>query len=142
MKLLGVMMWFGVFCWSGAAVAQEGTATDKDYTLSTQGSAKKVKLGKDAVLAVSIVGKNGFKVSEETPFTLKLEATSGVKLAAAKFTRKELVDPKSTAPAVKTSYTGVAPGANQIKADVVFFLCTDKLCQRMTAQTSIDVLVE
>ncbi|MCC6806846.1 MAG: hypothetical protein IT381_05450 [Deltaproteobacteria bacterium] len=122
--------------------AGDGLATDKDYKLVSDGTSAKVKAGAQGTLVLSVLALNGFKVSQETPFTVKLAPTAGLKLAAEQFARKDLVDPKAKDPQVKTTFTASAKGAQTVKADVVFFLCTDKLCQRMTAKTDVAITVE
>lgn len=122
--------------------ASEELATERDYTLVTEGSSTKLTAGETGTWALAIVAQHGFKVSPETPLSVTLSSGPGLKLGAAKLARKDLVDPKSKDPAFQTTVTAVAKGTHAIKAELVFFLCTDKLCQRMTALHSTKVVVE
>lgn len=124
------------------AAGADGLATDKDYKIVTDGSTAKLKNGEKGTLALQVVAMNGFKVSQETPFTVKLAPSAGVKLEVQQLARKDLVDPKAKDPQVKAAFTATAKGAQTVKADIVFFLCTDKLCQRMTTSQELKVSVE
>jgi hypothetical protein len=125
-----------------AASAGPDLATEKDFKIVTDGSTLKVKHGEKGALVLSVVAMNGFKVSQETPFTVKLAPSAGVKLDTQQFARKDLVDPKAKDPQVKTSFTGTQKGAQNVKVDLIFFLCTDKLCQRMTSSADVKIAVE
>jgi hypothetical protein len=124
------------------AAPADGLATDKDFKIVTDGSTLTVKSGDKGALVLSVIALNGFKVSQETPFSVKLVPSAGLKLDAAEFKRKDLVDPKAKDPVVKTAYTATAKGAQGVKAEIAFFLCTDKLCQRMQATRDVKVDVQ
>jgi hypothetical protein len=132
-----------LMCWLAlSAAANDGLATEKDFKVTSDGTAAKVKAGQKGALVVNVVALNGFKVSQETPFSLKLAATDGVKLDAQTFARKDLVDSNAKDPQVKTFFTGAAKGEQTVNVDVTFFLCSDKLCQRMTAKHTIKLNIE
>ncbi len=141
MKLMIVAV---MFCSSIAFAGgnADGLATDKDFKIATDGSTLKVKAGAQGKLVLAVVGINGFKVSQETPFSAKLAPSAGLKLEMQQFARKDLVDPKALTPQLKTGFTASAKGPQTVKADLVFFLCTDKLCQRMTSSYDVAVTVE
>lgn len=129
-------------CVIPAAAGDDGLATEKDFKIVTDGSTTKLKNGEKGTLTLQVLAMNGFKVSQETPFTVKLAPTAGLKLETQQLQRKDLVDPKAKDPQVKTAFTATAKGAQAVKADLVFFLCTDKLCQRMTTSQELKVAVE
>ena len=120
----------------------DGLATEADYDLVTTGTTSQVKTGREGTFAVSIVPKNGFKVSEDTPLSIALMSDDGLQISQPKIGRKELVDPKAKSPAWKIAFTGAKPGAHDIKADLLFFLCSDKICQRMTASKAVSITVK
>ena len=134
----------------GAAPAPRAPAKEKEpedvvpnvEVRFTDGSTLKVKSGEKGTLVLSVVAMNGFKVSQETPFSAKLSPSTGVKLEGQQFARKDLVDPKAKDPQLKTTFTATAKGAQTVKADLVFFLCTDKLCQRMTTSSDVKITVD
>lgn len=120
----------------------DGLATEADYDLVTTGTTSQVKNGREGTLALSIVPKNGFKVSEETPLSIALMSDDGLQMSQAKIGRKEMIDPKAKAPAWKVAFTGAKLGSHDIKADIVFFLCSDKVCQRMTTSKAVAIVVK
>ncbi len=124
------------------SAADEGMASEKDYKIVSEGTTTKLKAGANGKLVIQVVPQNGFKVSDETPFSLKLAATDGVKLDGTQFQRKDLVDPKAKDPQVKTGFRAEKKGEHTVSGDLVFFLCTEKLCQRMTAKTSVKIAVD
>lgn len=123
----------------GAATAMAQDATDKDYDIDFGGTTLELKVKAPGTIALKIVAKNGFKVSDETPLSVAFTAPAGLELGAKKLVRKDTLDPKSTSPGWKTTFTAQAAGSHEVNADLVFFLCTDKLCQRMTAKRSIKI---
>jgi len=132
-----------VFSFSSALGATaDGLATDADYDFVTTGTTTQVKTGREGTFAFSIAPKNGFKVSEDTPLSIALMSDDGLQISQPKIGRKDVVDPKAKSPAWKVAFTGAKPGAHDIKADLVFFLCSDKICQRMTASKAVAVTVK
>ncbi len=112
--------------------ASDGLATDNDYEIASKVS---VTAG-HASVALSITPKNGFHLSGDTPLSVALQSDLAV---PAKIGRKELVDAKAAAPAWKLDFDAPKSGSHDIKADFVFFLCSEKICQRMTATRTVTV---
>jgi hypothetical protein len=60
-----------------AAGSADGTATEKDFKIVSEGTTAKLKAGSEGKLMVQVLALNGFHVSDETPFTLKAQRTRG-----------------------------------------------------------------
>ena len=125
-----------------ASTASAQDATDKDYELRSDATTKQLKVGQEGAWGLQIIAKNGFKVSDETPLTATLSAPPGLTLKSTKLLRKDALDPKSKTPEWKVGLSAAKAGTYEITADLVFFLCTDKLCQRMTAKHLVSVSVK
>lgn len=124
------------------AATADGLATEADYDLVTTGTTAQVNTGREGTYALSIVPKNGFKVSEDTPLSIALMSDDGLQISQPKVGRKEMIDAKAKAPSWKVAFTGTKPGAHDIKAELLFFLCSDKLCQRMNASKAVAITVK
>jgi len=122
------------------AATPDGLATDKDYKIVTTPS--KLKAGAEGSLTISVIPGTGFHLSDETPFTVKLAAPEGVTLGTTQFARKDVVDPKAKDPQVQTTISAKTKGEKTLKSDLVFFLCTDKLCQRMSVKHEFTIAVD
>lgn len=117
-------------------------ATNKDFHLILDGSSKKLKIGEHGVYKLKIQALNGFKVSHDTPLSVKLSFSNGLSAETAELNRKNTTDPKSYEPAWSVAFEAQQKGTHVIDASVNFFLCTEKICQKMTTQHKHQVIVE
>jgi len=115
----------------------DGTANEQDYKIVTEGTSTKLKSGAQVTLTVKIVALNGFHVSDEAPMSATLTPSAGLAFPATKITR----DKAQKEPTLTTTFSAKEKGAQTVKGDLTFFLCTEKLCQRMTASRELAVTV-
>lgn len=141
MKLLACMS-FLMFSLFHIGVAHAQDATENDYELKTATTTKDLRVGTEGTWGLQIVAKNGFKVSDETPLTATLSASEGLTLKSTKVARKDAVVPKSPSPEWKVGMTATKAGSYDVTANIVFFLCTEKLCQRMTTKNTVTVVAK
>ena len=118
---------------SVSAFATEGTEYD------VKGSAADAKVGERSTVHLEIIAKNGAHISDEAPLKIALSA-KGAKLEKDKLVRADGGADKEKAQ-FNVGFVAAAPGTTTIDADMVFFVCTDKLCERQTKKLSIPVNV-
>lgn len=116
-------------------------ATKSDYELDVGGTAKELKVGADGPFSLVVRPKGDKKIHPQAPFEVTLRSSAGIKPAKGKLNRSDVVDKGAKAPEVKTQLRATAKGAQQIEADVSFFICTDAWCQRMTDRVTVAVTV-
>ncbi len=125
-----------------AAPAAEEKATKDDYTLDLSGTDTTVKAGATGKFDLVIRPKNGKKIHPEAPLDVVFENAKGVTPQKPKLSRGDIVDKKSAAPEVRTTFRAGKAGAASIDAKVSFFICTDAWCQRMTDRVTVPITVE
>ena len=123
--------------------ADPGAEAAKAYTIDTSGSTATVKAGEQGKLAVTIKPTAaGWHVHPQAPMKVKFEAPPTVKLAKAELGRKDLPDPKAEQPRFETSFVASAAGAQDAKATVDFFVCSDTACVKQVRTVPIPVKVQ
>lgn len=113
-------------------------APKKNYELEVS-RPPALEVGKAADVGFTIKPKPGYVLKVQTPFELTLKASPGLTAAKPKLTAKDFVDPKSETKTVKAAVTAVEPGAQSLAADLMFFLCTPAMCERMTDKVEMNL---
>jgi len=101
----------------------------------------KAPKGSPTDFAITISPKEGWVLTTETPFKIKLKSPESIALTKAELSSKDFKDPKSAAKSVGTTFTAASSGKHQIEADMMFFLCTKEICKRFTAQHAQSIVV-
>jgi hypothetical protein len=120
--------------------ADSATPPAKNYTFDTSGTTKEVQAGKKGELKVHIKAAEGYKVSSEAPLKIALEAKD-LDLAKKQLGHDDAKDKKSTAPEFLVSFAASAAGDKAIMVDALFFVCSEKICERKTEKVTIPVSV-
>ena len=84
----------------------------------------------------------GKKVHEQAPLTVTLKGPVGLGLMKNKLGHADVVNKGAPAPELKAEFAPKQPGQLTADVDMVFFICTDKWCERMTHKTAIAVTVK
>jgi len=125
-----------------ALAADPGAEAAKAYTLDTSGSTSSLQAGGQGKLSVTIrPTAPGWHVHPQAPLKVRFEAPAALKLAKAELGRKDLADPKAEQPRFETSFVASAAGAQEAKATVDFFVCSDAACVKQVRSVAIPVTV-
>jgi hypothetical protein len=100
----------------------------------------KVKKGANAVAHVAVVPRSDAHVSPDAPISLTVSAGPAVTLAKAKLGRPDAKETKAKGVEFDVPFT--ASAKDELKASLVFFICTDKLCERQKRDLALAVEVE
>jgi hypothetical protein len=109
---------FSLVILAGAAIAgaetHEVKKADARATVGVKGKA-----------SVTITGKNGWKVNEEAPLTLKLAPDSGVTVDKPKLTRADAAQRTKEMARFDVGFTATEPGKKAINCEASFVMCID-----------------
>ena len=125
--------------------ADPGSASEaaQGYTLDSGASTVAVKVGGSGKLVVVIRPKAPtWHVHPQAPLKVRFEAPAGLKLERAELSRKDAVDPEAAEPRFEASFLAAAAGAQEAKASVDFFICSDSACVKQARTLPIPVSVK
>jgi hypothetical protein len=126
-----------------AVAADPGAEADRAYALDTTASTTSVKAGQPGKLVVVIrPTAAGWHVHPQAPLKIRFEAPAALKLGKSELGRHDAVDAQAGAPRFETAFVASAPGAQQAKANVDFFICSDQACVKQTRTVPIPVTVK
>jgi hypothetical protein len=127
-----------------ALAAEDPTAAAAQaYTLDTSPSTATAKVGDAGKLVVVIKPKvPTWHVHPQAPLKIRFDAPPALRLEKSDFGRKDVVDPKAEEPRFEAPFVAAAAGAQQAKANVDFFICSDTACVKQTRTLSIAVNVK
>jgi hypothetical protein len=120
--------------------AQENKG-EANFTLDTSRTSKEVKLGEKGTLSIVIVPAAGKKVHDQAPLSVAVKAPTGLSYVKSKLGHADVVNPGDRSPELKAEFIAKEPGTQQTDADLQFFVCTDKWCERQQARISVSVTV-
>jgi len=102
----------------------------------------KVKKGETAHAKVEVVPRSDAHVSPEAPISLALTSGPAVKLEKEKFGRPEAKETKAKGVEFDVPFTASAPGKDELKGTLSFFICTEKLCEKQKREIAMAVEVQ
>jgi hypothetical protein len=124
------------------AAEDPASAAARAYTLDTSASTASAKVGEAGKLVVVIKPKAPeWHVHPQAPLKIRFDAPPALKLEKTDLGRKDAVDPKAEEPRFEAAYVAAAPGAQQAKANVDFFICSDTACVKQARSVPISVTV-
>jgi hypothetical protein len=125
-----------------ARAADPGAEAAKAYAVDTSGSTSSLKVGERGKLVVALrMTAPGWHVHPDAPLKVRLEAPAGLKLDKTDLGRKDLPDPKAAAPSFEAPFLATAAGAQEARATVDFFVCSDTACVKQAKTVAIPVAV-
>jgi hypothetical protein len=127
-----------------ALAAEDPTAAAAQaYTLDTSPSTTSAKVGEPGKLVVVIKPKAPtWHVHPQAPLKIRFDAPAALKLEKSELGRRDAVDPKAEEPRFEAPFLASAAGAQQAKANVDFFICSDTACVKQTRTLAIAVNVK
>jgi hypothetical protein len=117
-------------------------AAARSYRIDTEGTTRTVKTGAAGKLVLSIVPVAGTHVHPQAPLKIALSATPGLTLSKDRLGHKDAVDPKAEGPRFEVPFTAAQAGAQEARAKVDFFICSDQWCVKQTRDVAVPVKVE
>jgi len=125
---------------SPAARADPSAEAATSYRLDTAGSTTAVAPGGQGKLVIAIVTAEKIHVHPQAPLKITLEA-KGLELARTSLGHKDAVDPAAEGPRFEVPFTARAAGAQEAKAKLDFFVCSDRWCVKQTRELAFTVQV-
>src|SRR5690242_3302711 len=126
-----------------ALAADPGAEAAQAYTLDTSASTATAKVGAPGKLVLVIKPKAPtWHVHPQAPLKIRFDAPPALKLEKSELGRKDVVDPKAEEPRFEAPFVASAAGAQQAKANVDFFICSDTACVKQARTLSIAVNVK
>jgi hypothetical protein len=125
----------------GARAADPGAEAAQSYQLEVSAAPAELGVGAAGTLTIAIVPGPKVHVHPQAPLKVRLAASPGLALSAAQLGRKDLADPKAEAPRFSVPFTATAAGAQEARATVDFFVCSDQWCVKQVREVVAPVTV-
>ncbi len=122
-----------------AACALAGQS-DSLYQVESKAAPAELQAGAKGQLEIKIRTKKGAHISDEAPLKISL-AGKNVKVEKEQLTKADGAK-QEDGPKFEVPFVAEQQGQGSIEADMVFFVCTDKLCERQTKKLSVPVSVK
>ena len=129
---------------AGVALAGDPAAdAAQGYAVEATASPEAVKVGDAGKVAIVIRPKAPtWHVHPEAPLKVRFAAPAGLKIDRAELGRRDVADAKSEAPRFETAFVATAPGAQETRATVDFFICSDNACVKQVRTVPVTVTVK
>ena len=112
------------------------------YRLDAKAEPATVQAGQKGTFRLAVrPTQKGAHVKAETPFRGTLEATGPLSLAKSTLAYEDRARVEDEGPVFEIPFEAKAAGKGELKADLVFFVCTDEACLRTSEQVSVPVEV-
>ena len=137
-----ILLAAAVLVLAAPAFANEGAGEGASaYKIETT-SALKLKKGEKGDAHVTIVPRSDAHVSPDAPLSMSLSSGPAIKLAKTKLGRGDGTATPQQGMDFKIPVTAAASGKDEVKGQLSFFICTEKLCEKQKKEVSLAVLVE
>jgi hypothetical protein len=111
------------------------------YKIETTSSLK-LKKGEKGDAHVTIVPRSDAHVSPDAPLSMSLSSGPAIKLAKTKLGRGDGTATPRQGVDFTIPVTAAASGKDEVKGQLSFFICTEKLCERQKRDVTVPVTVE
>jgi hypothetical protein len=125
-----------------ARAADPGQDAATSYRIDTEGSTRTVAPGGTGKLVLAIVPDKGTHVHPAAPLKIALAGSPGLRLAKEQLGHADAVDPKAEGPRFEVPFTAVAAGAQEARARIDFYLCSDAWCVKQSRDVRVPVDVK
>jgi hypothetical protein len=126
----------------GARAADVGSEAARSYRIETEGTTRELSTGGSGKLLLAIVPLNGTHVHPSAPLKIVLSGTPGLKLSKEALGHKDAIDPKAEGPRFEVPFTAEQAGAQEARAKVDFFICSEQWCVKQSRDVTIPVNVK
>jgi hypothetical protein len=126
------------------AFAQADAHADaaKAYRIETSQAPLKVKRGEQGQAKVTVVPRSDAHVSPDAPVSVTVSAGPALELPKTKLGRPDAKATEAKGVEFEVPFVGKQSGKDELHAQVTFFICTEKLCERQKRDVALAVLVE
>ena len=127
------------------AVAEEADAhadAAKAYKIETSQAPLRVKKGETGQAKVTVVPRSDAHVSPEAPVSVTVSAGPALELPKQKLGRPDAKATEAKGVEFDVPFVGKQAGKDLLQAQVTFFICTEKLCERQKREVALAVVVE
>jgi hypothetical protein len=126
------------------ALAQNDAHADaaKAYRIETSQAPLKVKRGEQGQAKVTVVPRSDAHVSPDAPVSVTVSAGPALELPKPKLGRPDAKPTEAKGVEFDVPFVGKQSGKDELHAQVTFFICTEKLCERQKRDVALAVLVE
>ena len=124
-----------------ALFALPGLAADPGYKIEAP-QVIHLKMGQPASARLTVVPRADSHVSPDAPVSLTLTASPSVELSKLKLGRADAKETPQKGIQFDFPVAAKQAGPGSVDADLVFFLCTEKLCERHKEHVRLDVQAE
>ncbi|HKC59594.1 MAG TPA: hypothetical protein VKB92_05860 [Myxococcales bacterium] len=114
----------------------------KAYKIETSQAPLKVKKGEKGKAKVEVVPRSDAHVSPDAPLSVTVSAGPALDLPKPKLGRTDAKPTGAKGVEFEVPFVGKQPGKDELKAQVTFFICTEKLCERQKREVALAVVVE
>ncbi len=125
-----------------ALTADAGVDAAKSYRLETAGTTQQLAAGGSGKLVLAIVPAKGTHVHPAAPLKITLAGTPGLKLSREQLGHGDAVDPKAEGPRFEVPFTATAAGAQQARARLEFYICSEEWCLKQSRDLTVAVDVK
>lgn len=101
-----------------------------------------VKKGEKASARIAIVPRADSHVSPDAPVSVAVSATPSIEVPQAKLGRPDARETAQKGVAFDIPFVARSAGPGAVDANLVFFICTEKLCERHKEHVRLAVLAE
>ncbi len=127
---------------SAFAEADAHADAAKAYKIETSQAPLKVKKGEKGQAKVTVVPRSDAHVSPEAPLSVTISAGPALELPKQKLGRPDAKATEAKGVEFDLPFVGKQAGKDELKAQVTFFICTEKLCERQKREVALAVVVE
>ena len=137
-----ILLAAAVLVLAAPAFANEGAGDAASaYKIETTSSLK-LKKGEKGDAHVTIVPRSDAHVSPDAPLSMSLSSGPAIKLAKTKLGRGDGTATPKQGVDFTIPVTATAAGKDEVKGQLSFFICTEKLCERQKRDVTVPVTVE
>ena len=124
-----------------ALAADPGAEAASSYRIATDGSTKALRPGAKGTLVLAIVPVEKVHVHPQAPLKITLQS-QGLKLSKASLGHADAVDPRAEGPRFLVPFVAGSAGQQEVKANLDFFICSDRWCVKQVKDVTVPVKVK
>jgi uncharacterized lipoprotein YbaY len=114
----------------------------KAYRIETSEAPLKVKRGEKGQAKVTVVPRSDAHVSPDAPVTVTVSGGPALDLPKQKLGRADAKATEAKGVEFEVPFVGKQAGKDELRAQVTFFICTEKVCERQKREVALAVVVE
>jgi hypothetical protein len=124
-----------------AAGADPADEASRSYRIETTGTPTALRVGEKGTLVLAIVPAEKIHVHPQAPLKITLEA-KGLALSKTALGHKDAVDPGAEGPRFEVPFQATTAGAQEARARLDFFVCSDRWCVKQVKDVVFPVAVK